>query len=206
VPERNKKEKPLDKFKLYGKIKDGRRRTRMNGKGKNITRLAMPHILSFLQEFDTAAVSEIKEYVEMKVESPINDNTFYNILYKMKQNNWIESLEDRGFYRLTEAGRDKLGDYEKRENLKRDLHGEEDDRSLSGELLSAEEFVRKNVNKLRLDVGKDFLGKNARPYDPWSVTPKLAECIASLKVIVDNFEKIDKILAEVDKEKKKGDM
>lgn len=166
---------------------------------------AKPYVLTYLSEHGSGAISDMRLFVNDRTGLNINANAFYTIIFKIKGYGWIESLEERGLYRLTEKGAEQLIKYENsaKSDSYQDQKRSDADQGYAYTKISAEEAVRQMAGKLQVSANRNFLKENEILYAPWSVTPELAECIASLKIIEENFQKIDRILKEIDRDKKK---
>lgn len=167
-------------------------------KEMNKVRMITEIIMEYFESESIGTIPKMKNYAERKLDESINGNTFYTIIRKMKMNGNIDCTDKRGEYI---KGR-KQADKGKQESCSGEEKTETSDeapemgRSVQegNEAITAEEFIRRAISGLRMKTKYNTLLKNDTSIDPWSITPEYAQCIASIKKIVEEFEKIDAIL------------
>ncbi|MEW4411181.1 hypothetical protein [Clostridium sp. AN503] len=169
----------------------------------NGTQLAVAtgYIEEYLREKSVASVPEMKNYVDSRMGKEINLNTFYNIVHKMKTNGFIEGTSKRGEYCWPnkQENKDTMEDTSASNIVDNQFEQSsmvnEDKMKYKGsETVSAEEFIKRALMGLRIATKYNSFLKNDISIEPWSITPEYAQCIESIKKIVEEFQKIDNIL------------
>lgn len=128
----------------------------------------------FENRTESATAKEMKQFVDEKLGSPINANTFYTIINKLKKKGFLIHGENRGMYRLNRE-------------MKIDKE----------ELQSASDFVKEMFSLISID--DEYYKMMNEPYliDLWSITPELSECVQILRKISDGKEKLDNIVQKI---------
>lgn len=145
------------------------------GDKMKLIKLATIQLETFFENrTESATAKEMKQFVDEKLGSPINANTFYTIINKLKKKGFLIHGENRGMYRLNRE-------------MKIDKE----------ELQSASDFVKEMFSLISID--DEYYKMMNEPYliDLWSITPELSECVQILRKISDGKEKLDNIVQKI---------
>lgn len=144
---------------------------RKRGEEMNLIELTAIHLETYFENRTESDVKRMKQFIDEKLGSPINANTFYTIINKLKKKGFLIHGENRGMYRLN---RELKIDKEK--------------------LQTASDFVKEMYSLISIDDEYYKMMNESYLIDLWSVTPELSECVQILREIADGKEKLDYIV------------
>ena len=184
---------------------------------------------TFFEDKTESNVKEMKKHVDEKMGDPINDNTFYTIINKLKKAGILMACEERGVYKWNS---DKAAEYMDNrkdevsevqsfavpswsggaEDVKQQTHEIERIPIISAEqtpvlkgknkkMKSALNFVKEMVSFLNIDERYYEMIENPFPIDPWSITPELSESMQILRMIAEGKRRVDSIVQKNEKSK-----
>lgn len=173
----------------------------------NISHESIRILISFMEQHGESTVSEMKEYAEQTLKTTINTSTFYTIINHMKSKGYIKPTGDRGCYAWVSSAQNADASMDQEPcSSSAESDGPSpsapESASAASNVICAEEFVRRGVDCLRIKNTYQAFTSALPSLYPWGITPELAACIHSLEIIVREFEKIDNILAKLEKDER----